>query len=77
MAAASIPSRSRAWSSPVTVAALAGAAVLLAVFVLIEARLAPHPLVPLGLFRHRALVVSGDGKVLAEVVETYLSGALP
>jgi len=53
-----ISAQARGWCSPVTIAALAAAAVLLAAFVLIEARLAPHPLVPLQVVRHRALTVA-------------------
>ncbi len=43
------------WTSPSTVVTLAVAAVLLGSFVLIEARLASHPLIPLRLFRSRAV----------------------
>jgi EmrB/QacA subfamily drug resistance transporter len=53
-----ISAQTRAWGSPVTIAALVAAAALLAAFVQIEARLAPHPLVPLHIFRHRALTVA-------------------
>jgi EmrB/QacA subfamily drug resistance transporter len=44
-----------AWTSSSTLITGAIAVVLLAVFVIIEARLAEHPLVPLRLFRSRAL----------------------
>ncbi len=44
-----------AWGSSQTIITLAIAAVLLAGFVLIEGRLATHPLMPLRLFRSRAL----------------------
>lgn len=43
------------WTSTSTLVALAVAAVLLALFVVLEARLATHPLIPLRLFRSRAL----------------------
>jgi len=46
------------WGSTSNLVALAIAVVLLALFVLIEARLASHPLVPFSLFRSRALVGS-------------------
>jgi EmrB/QacA subfamily drug resistance transporter len=46
---------SRGWSSPATVVTLAAAAALLGLFVLIEAKLARAPLMPLSLFRSRAL----------------------
>jgi EmrB/QacA subfamily drug resistance transporter len=45
------------WGSWQTLSALAGAAVLLAAFLTIEARSA-NPLVPLGIFRHRALAIA-------------------
>lgn len=50
------------WGSPQTIITLVIAAVLLAVFVLIEGRLASHPLMPLRLFRSRAL--SGANAVI-------------
>jgi len=53
-----ISAQTRAWGSPVTIASLTAAAVLLAVFAAIEAWLAPHPLVPLRVFRHRALTMA-------------------
>jgi hypothetical protein len=43
------------WTSESTLAVLGIAVVLLASFVLIEAKLASHPLVPLRLFRSRAV----------------------
>ena len=43
------------WGSPQTIAALTVGAVLLVAFVIIEARFAAHPLVPLGIFRLRSL----------------------
>ena len=59
---AGCPSWSTASLAPTTIrgvgpdhAALAVGAVLLAIFVFIEARFAPHPLVPLGIFRRRTL----------------------
>ena len=50
------------WTSWNTLVPVALAAVLLATFVLIEARLAPSPLMPLGLFRSRS--VSGANLVI-------------
>src|ERR1019366_10749582 len=44
-----------AWGSRSTVLALSVAALLLGAFVLIEAKLADHPLVPLRLFRSRSV----------------------
>ncbi len=43
------------WTSTSTLVALAGSAALLGAFVLIEARVASHPLVPLRLFRVRSV----------------------
>jgi EmrB/QacA subfamily drug resistance transporter len=43
------------WSSARTIGELIGAAVLLLAFVVIEARVASHPLVPLQIFRSRSL----------------------
>ncbi|MFI9839187.1 MFS transporter [Nonomuraea sp. NPDC051941] len=45
-----------AWSSPVTVATLAVAAVLLAAFILVERTTAREPLIRLGLFANRSVV---------------------
>jgi len=45
----------RGWGSATTIVTLAAGAALLAAFVVIEARVAEHPLVPLHLFRRRAL----------------------
>jgi EmrB/QacA subfamily drug resistance transporter len=53
-----LSAQARAWGSPVTVGTLAAAGLLLAGFGLIEAWVAPHPLVPLHLFRHRALTMA-------------------
>jgi EmrB/QacA subfamily drug resistance transporter len=53
-----ISAQTRAWGSPVTIGALAAAAALLAAFGIIEAWVAPYPLVPLHLFRHRALTMA-------------------
>jgi EmrB/QacA subfamily drug resistance transporter len=47
-----------AWGSPATIGALALAAVLAAIFVVIEARFADHPLVPLNVFRRRGLTTA-------------------
>src|SRR6476661_3892585 len=51
------------WTSVRTLGLLAGAAVLMAVFLVIEARVA-SPLVPLGLFRHRNLAIANIAGVL-------------
>jgi predicted MFS family arabinose efflux permease len=64
-----ISAQTRAWGSPVTAAALAAGAALLAAFTVVEMRLAPHPLVPLRVFRHRALTTAnlvglGNGAAL-------------
>jgi EmrB/QacA subfamily drug resistance transporter len=48
----------RPWGSPTTLLCLLGAAILLGSFVVIEAKLASHPLVPLGVFRSRSLSVA-------------------
>ena len=53
-----ISAENRSWGSPVTVGAIAAAFALLVAFVLIEAQLAPHPLVPLHVFRHRTLTMA-------------------
>lgn len=53
-----ISAQTRAWGSPMTVGALAAAAALLTGFAMIEAWVTPHPLVPLHLFRHRALTMA-------------------
>jgi EmrB/QacA subfamily drug resistance transporter len=57
-----VGTEARSWGSGRTVALLAAAAVLLAVFAVIELRLARVPLVPLGLFRSRS--VSGANAVM-------------
>jgi EmrB/QacA subfamily drug resistance transporter len=46
------------WGSARTISTLAAGVAMLAAFVLIEARLAQHPLVPLGVFRRRSLTVA-------------------
>jgi EmrB/QacA subfamily drug resistance transporter len=46
------------WGSAWTISALAIGVALLGVFALIEARLAEHPLVPLGVFRRRSLTAA-------------------
>jgi predicted MFS family arabinose efflux permease len=48
----------RSWGSPATILTLLGGAALLAVFVVIEARLAAHPLVPLSVFRLRSVAAA-------------------
>ncbi|GGQ25027.1 MFS transporter [Actinomadura coerulea] len=55
----------RGWGDPVTAVALAAAAVLLAGFVLIETRLARDPLIPLRLFRLRAVSAGNTIMLLA------------
>lgn len=57
----------RGWGSATTVAALAVAVVGLAVFVADEAWLSPAPLVPLRLFRRRAITVGNVAMLLAGV----------
>jgi EmrB/QacA subfamily drug resistance transporter len=49
---------SHSWGSPATVVPVAVGAALLALFLVIEARFARHPLVPLGVFRLRSLSVA-------------------
>jgi len=73
-----------AWGSAATLSALAVAAVLAGAFVLIEARLARAPLVPLGLLRSRALAganlamfcVGGSMFAMWYFVSLYLQGVL-
>lgn len=48
----------RPWGSPATVLTLVAGAALLAVFLLIESRVASHPLVPLGVFRLRSVATA-------------------
>jgi EmrB/QacA subfamily drug resistance transporter len=48
----------RSWGSPATILTLSGGAALLAVFVVIESRLAAHPLVPLGVLRLRSVAAA-------------------
>jgi EmrB/QacA subfamily drug resistance transporter len=75
---------SQSWGSPATLAALAVAAVLAVAFVVIEARLARAPLVPLGLLRSRALAganlamfcVGGSMFAMWYFVSLYLQGVL-
>ncbi len=50
-----VSTSSRSWGSPVTVASLAGGALLLGAFTLVEQRWAVQPLVPLSVFRRRSL----------------------
>jgi EmrB/QacA subfamily drug resistance transporter len=52
---ATVSASEEGWGSTQTLACFAAAAVLLALFLLIEARLAAEPLVPLGVFRNRTL----------------------
>jgi EmrB/QacA subfamily drug resistance transporter len=53
-----VSTNTRSWGSPATILTLLGAAALLAVFVVIESRVAAHPLVPLGVFRRRSLTAA-------------------
>ncbi|MFD2473859.1 MFS transporter [Amycolatopsis silviterrae] len=53
---------SAGWAAPSTVAGLAGGAAALGLFILVEARFAPTPLIPLRLFRIRA--ISGGNVVM-------------
>ncbi|MDN3295393.1 MFS transporter [Streptomyces ficellus] len=46
------------WGSVRVLGPLLGGAALLAAFVLIQARFAPHPLVPLGIFRNRSVAAA-------------------
>lgn len=46
------------WMSPVVLVPLVGGVALLALFVLIQARFAAHPLVPLGVFRIRSVAAA-------------------
>jgi EmrB/QacA subfamily drug resistance transporter len=72
------------WTSPETLAALAVAAVLLATFLWLEARVARAPLVPLGLLRSRGLAganlamlcVGGSMFAMWYFVSLYLQGVL-
>jgi predicted MFS family arabinose efflux permease len=48
----------RPWGSAATILTLAGAAVLLGVFLVIESRVATNPLVPLGIFRLRSVAAA-------------------
>jgi MFS family permease len=53
-----VSTESRSWGSPATILTLAGGAALLAVFLVIESRLAAHPLVPLSVFRLRSVAAA-------------------
>jgi EmrB/QacA subfamily drug resistance transporter len=57
------------WGSAVVIAALAGSAVLLAAFILIQ-RKSAHPLVRLTIFRNRGLSVAGVAMLCAGVLMT-------
>jgi EmrB/QacA subfamily drug resistance transporter len=60
-----------AWTSAQTLAPLAAGITLLLTALLIEARLAPSPLVPLGIFRRRALVAANG---IAMIIGAALFG---
>jgi EmrB/QacA subfamily drug resistance transporter len=72
------------WTAPTTLVSLAVAAVLVAVFIVIETRIARSPLAPLGLFRSRALTganlamlcVGGSMFAMWYFVSLYLQGPL-
>jgi len=66
-----VGTESHPWGSAQTVALLAAAAILLAVFAVIELRLARVPLVPLDLFRSRS--VSGANAVMFLVGAAFFS----
>jgi len=66
-----VGTESRPWSSAQTVALLVAAAVLLALFAVIELRLTRVPLVPLDLFRSRS--VSGANAVMFLVGAVFFS----
>jgi len=53
-----VGTRTNPWGSVHTISILAAGAVLLGAFVLIEARLTEHPLVPLRIFRRRSLTAA-------------------
>ena len=53
-----VGTETHSWGSAATIIPLAAGATLLALFLVIEARFAPHPLVPLGVFRLRSLSVA-------------------
>ncbi|MFB4317198.1 MFS transporter [Actinomadura sp. 21ATH] len=57
--------RERGWSDPFTLGVLAAAALVLAVFVLVEARTAAEPLVPARLLRARPVLVGNAAMLLA------------
>lgn len=60
---AAINGNEAGWLSAQTIGLVAAAVVLLAVFLAIESRI-PHPLIPLGLFRHRNLAIANVAGVL-------------
>ncbi len=53
-----VNTRIHPWGSAQTISVLAAGAALLVAFAVIEARLAGHPLVPLGIFRRRSLTAA-------------------
>jgi EmrB/QacA subfamily drug resistance transporter len=65
-----VSTETRPWGSPATILTLAGGAVLLAVFVLIESRVAAHPLVPLSVLRLRP-VATANGIAAAIGAATF------
>jgi EmrB/QacA subfamily drug resistance transporter len=64
------------WASPVSVALFAGAAVLLAAFVLVERR-ADEPVLPLWLLRHRVVVAAMVASLVVGVLMMGLSTYVP
>ena len=59
---------SYAWSSPRTIATLAGGAAILVSFVVIEARFASNPIVPLRTFRRRTLTLANTQSTIVGAV---------
>ncbi len=53
-----VGTQTHSWASARTISILAASIAMLGAFVLIEARLAEHPLVPLGVFRRRSLTAA-------------------
>ncbi|GGF94324.1 MFS transporter [Paenibacillus albidus] len=65
-----------AWTSPLLLAILGGAALLLVSFVFVERR-APEPMLPLGLFRIRNISVSTGANLLVSTLIIGLSTYVP
>ncbi|HZU54849.1 MAG TPA: MFS transporter [Actinocrinis sp.] len=71
-----INSSIHSWTAPATVASFASSAVLLVAFVFVEAR-SKAPLVPLRLFRSRAVLAGGFGEFLTAALMMPLFFMLP